>query len=306
MIYATNRCNSRCNHCNIWKQTPKTDISLNVVEDIISAKCTNSNFYETSFGLEGGEFILHPKYREILELVKDRDHILLSNAILDDRLINAVREFKVKNVHISLDGNRDGYIKVRGIDNFDKINHVVQELKNETRIKMVYSATPFNKPSDFEFVKKYCKKNNVEMGISIFANYRLFEIDKGFKKNENVIKNYNLRNINNDYVKTYKKWIAGKTKLPCISPLFKIVCYPNGDIPFCCGRKEILGNLYQKSLDEIWYSKKTKKIQKSIINKCNQCWISYHRPSDFFYINLFKKCMPEPIVKKVLGVKYEF
>ncbi|MEM7819948.1 MAG: radical SAM protein [Candidatus Aenigmatarchaeota archaeon] len=301
LIYATNRCNSKCLHCNIWKQKPKLDLDLEIFEDMLTAKCTNSKLYKTRFGLEGGEFILHPKYKEILQLFNDmeKEYFLLSNGSLPKKLIETVREFGIKELIISLDGNKRVHAKVRGIDIFNNIIYIIDQLKKETNISLTYTATPYNSAKDYIFVKEFCKKNRLNMYFSIFADYKLFNVthDVEATKKSNLISNYP---IDNRYAELYNQWRNNKLNLPCISPLFRITVNPNGDIPFCCGKKIILGNLYESKLDDIWYSMKTKKIQKMFINKCNDCWISCHRAADIFYMDYFNSNLPGFISRKII------
>jgi MoaA/NifB/PqqE/SkfB family radical SAM enzyme len=305
MFYTTNRCNCRCLHCNIWRKEPKVDLSPDIVESVINAECTNSRFYPILFGLEGGEFLLHPKHREILEIVKDRDYLLLSNAVLDDLLIDTVREFNVQKLHISLDGCRETHARIRGIDNFRKIDHVVKELRKETTITLVYTFTPYNSYKDFMFVKNYTKQMGVNMTYSIFEDITYFDVGDAFKERANVLEGYDLKGKTDPYLLYYQDWLGGRIKVPCFSPLYRLICYPNGDVPLCHREKIILGNLYEKSLDEIWHSKRTKEIQKRFTGSCNDCWTCYHRPADLFYIRILSKGFPQFITKKLLRTRMD-
>ena len=56
MIYSTTACQSRCKHCNIW-QKPVEHLSLEDIKRIMQSRCVTK---QTTVGLEGGEFILHP------------------------------------------------------------------------------------------------------------------------------------------------------------------------------------------------------------------------------------------------------
>lgn len=301
MIYATNRCNARCVHCKIWEQNPKVDLSPEVIEGIVDAECTNSSHYHTSYGLEGGEFLLHPRFREILDLVKDREYILLSNGFLDDLLIDVVYEFEVENLHVSLDGGKETHALIRGIDIFDKIDHIVNELRARTDITLVYSATPWNSYKDFLFVKNYCKERGIGFAVSVFANFSLFDVEDMFKRETNVLQGYDLRDETDPYLLCYQDWLQGRARIPCQSIGGRIVVYPNGDLPLCCHKKITLGNLYEQSLDEIWSSGETKRIQKQFLGSCNDCWISFHKNYDFFYINTLNRCFPEFLTRKILG-----
>ena len=57
MIYSTTRCQSRCQHCSIWKK-PAENLSLDDIRRIMESKCVTAR---TTVGLEGGEFLLHPE-----------------------------------------------------------------------------------------------------------------------------------------------------------------------------------------------------------------------------------------------------
>ena len=56
MIYATNRCQSRCRHCSIW-QKPHRHSPKDEIVSFMSSRCISSH---TTVGLEGGEFVFTP------------------------------------------------------------------------------------------------------------------------------------------------------------------------------------------------------------------------------------------------------
>lgn len=51
-LFATNRCNSRCRICSIWSETPKTDMDIKIIKDILEAKSVEKN---AIYDLIGGE-----------------------------------------------------------------------------------------------------------------------------------------------------------------------------------------------------------------------------------------------------------
>jgi MoaA/NifB/PqqE/SkfB family radical SAM enzyme len=58
MIYATTTCQSHCRHCSIWKK-PHEHLPLDDIVRVMQSRCVRPY---TTVGLEGGEFILHPKH----------------------------------------------------------------------------------------------------------------------------------------------------------------------------------------------------------------------------------------------------
>jgi len=277
LIYATNRCNSKCNHCHIWKQQPKIDLSLSIFEGILDARVTNGMLYKTRYGLEGGEFLLHPKYKKILELFNNnsKEYFVISNCILADKLIRTVKEFDIQEVCVSMDGDRDGYKKVRCIDNWENVDRVVQELKGNVNLSIFFAATPWNTQKDYGFVKEYARRNGLVLGVSIYQPFRLFDVK------EKPI-SFDFTKEESPYLRHYHEWFNGKFSIPCISPTMRITVNPNGDIPLCCKKDIILGNLYANSLDYIWNSEITKKLHREI-RGCNSCWMSCHRAMDIFF-----------------------
>ena len=65
MLYTTDTCNSRCQTCQIWQIKKHNYLSLESIRKILDSPLVR----KSNIGLEGGEFILHPDYQEILALL---------------------------------------------------------------------------------------------------------------------------------------------------------------------------------------------------------------------------------------------
>src|ERR1700761_7926442 len=115
MIYATDLCDSGCKHCLIWAKRPVTMLSFDVIKQIMRSDCVHSS---TMVGLEGGEFLLHPEADQILEWFSEHhpNYDLFSNCLKPERLIEAVKKYKPHRLYISLDGDKDTYLHMRGKD----------------------------------------------------------------------------------------------------------------------------------------------------------------------------------------------
>ena len=299
MFYTTNRCNSRCKTCYIWKSQPKRDLSLDVIDAVLNSGVVSSI---TNFGLEGGEFILHPRFREVLKMLSGRNYILLSNGALADRLVAIVKEYNVSNVHLSLDGNKRTHENIRGIDNYDDVVRIIKELRGRTKISVVFTICPWNSLEDFLHVKGLCERYNVRLTYSVYDDFNLFNIGGSINRRNFLMEN-NAIAFQDSYLGLYKRWVAGETKFPCLSIANRIVVFPNGDIPLCSKKNIVLGNLYNNTLDEIWNCNRTKRLQEEY-RYCNDCWISFHRAFDLEYIESLEHIMPKNYVKKVIGFPY--
>ena len=115
----------------------------------MSSRCISSH---TTVGLEGGEFVLHPQAAEILEwfMANHPNYTLLSNCLSPQKVIDLARCYRPKHLYLSLDGNRDTYKNMRGIDGYDRVIRVIEELKDEIPISLMFCLSPVNIFMDME------------------------------------------------------------------------------------------------------------------------------------------------------------
>jgi len=280
-INVTDRCNSKCKTCYIWKKTPNTDLSLDVMENLLNDKIINKKIV---FGLTGGEFLLHPKYNEILELFDGYDYLFFSNGIMADRLIETVKKYNIKHLFMSADGIGDTYKKIRGVDTFKNIRKIVSDIKDITNITIDFTISPFNQKKDLVDVVNFCEENNINIAVGVYNQPEFFDTDtkpkKAFEFDDIKAKCFYFHPAaNNRFIKYYNKWLDGEMKLNCYSIRSLLSILPDGDVSLCQGKNIILGNLYKTSLSDIWNSEETIKTQKK--NKhCNGCFLSCQRPVD--------------------------
>lgn len=291
-LFATNRCNSRCKICYIWHETPKHDLKIEIIKSLFNSAAIDKN---AIWSLVGGEFILHPEHDKILELFNDekKKYILYSNGVFVDRLISAVKKFKVPELILSLDGTKETYLKVRGIDAYDNVINVIEELKDFTNLNITYTINPLNSREDFKHVKNIAEKYGIGLGVVVYDTREIFHTE--IKEN----KLYNLDGIfKSRYLDSYKLWKENNLKIPCFSIRTNLTVMPNGDIPICQFRNNILGNLYQNSIDEIWSS--GKEIQDKL-KTCSQCWISCYKGFDNLLSKTISTFVPKFIARKYIG-----
>lgn len=294
-VFITERCNSKCKTCGIWKKKNPVDISLKLIEDIISDTTKKINI-----NITGGEAILHPKIDEILQLLyeQNRTYTLFSNGILADKLIKTCREFNVKNLVISCDGPKETYKRVRGIDNYDNIVKIVNELKDEIKISIDYTVSPLNTREDLVKVKDFCDMNGIYLGVGPYDNIEYFDTTMQKQKLYDVsgLAAYPVDKL----IQLYNDWIDGGIKLPCYSIRFSCAILPDGSVLMCQAKKIILGNLNELSLSEIWDSNSTKEIHRKHKN-CNGCWILCQRSYDVGLIAIMVHFLPKKLLNDIIG-----
>ena len=340
MIYATDLCDSACKHCLIWAKRPVTHLSKEkIIQLITTNKCITQ---ATTIGLEGGEFLLHPEAMEIMAWFKTNHpkFDLLSNCLKPLKLIDAVKKFTPQRLWISLDGNRDSYLHMRGKDGYESVLTVIRELKDVVPISVMFTLSPYNDFADMKHVAEICKQNNVDMRVGIYNNIPFFDTletahvtEIGMKKNGEVLtfkaveekrkhvsdlqdvlaadadrdfKSHIPKEIqefkeNYDFLVLYDNWKNNKTQLRCFSIFDSIIVLPTGDVPICQNLDVKLGNIHQSSLDEIINSDNTIKTQNWHSKNCNLCWINYHRKYDVVLYKSFENFFGRWATTKLFG-----
>lgn len=336
MLYATDRCDSGCKHCLIWAKRPTTVLPFETIVGIMGSKCIHPS---TMVGLEGGEFLLHPEADKILEWFagNHRNFDLFSNCLQPERLIRVVREYRPHRLYISLDGDRDTYLHMRGKDGYERVLRVIREVKEVVPIFVMFTLSPYNDFDDLRHVARVCKENGVFLRVGIYDNIPFFDTIEdapgsafGEYKNEEVLTypkamelKENKRVVsekmvvedytrlipeevreygeNYDYVKLYQNWVTGKLRLGCHSIMDSAIVLPDGDVPVCQHLPTRLGNVNRGGLDEAFNSASSNKVQKYHSQNCNQCWVAYHRKYDIVLYRTFEKYFGRWASTKLLG-----
>jgi MoaA/NifB/PqqE/SkfB family radical SAM enzyme len=338
MIYATDLCDSRCRHCLIWAKRPVKFLPKEKIFDIVSnSRCISSS---TVIGLEGGEFMLHPESAAILDWFKHNHpkYDLLSNCLKPQQLIEAVKKNKPHRLWVSLDGMEETYRYMRGRDGFNSVTQVIETLKDEVPVSVMFTLSPYNDYHDLDQVASYCKKAGVDLRVGIYNDISFFDtMDQahttgiGSRKNLPPLSFSGLEDVQNggqaspdppgrilnevqdipgiikefkenyDFLVLYENWRQQKLRLRCFSIFDNLIVLPNGDVPLCQNLDVKLGNIYNNSLDEILAMPETISTQKFHSHNCNQCWINYHRKFDVVLYRNLEKFFGRTAVRKVFG-----
>lgn len=301
---------------------------------------------DTAIGLEGGEFMLHPEALEIMEwFSKNHPNFdLLSNCLKLDSLIEAVKKFPPKRLYISLDGDKEAYLHMRGKDGYDKVITVIQALKDVVPISTMFTLSPYNNFNDMRHVAEVCKREGVDMRVGVYNDMSFFDTeDKAHEtgiatktvekhvpnyvdgENEVIVETHreisteltdsNFKEKipaiikefkeNYDFLVLYDEWRKGDLQMSCNSIIDSLCILPNGDVPLCQNLDLKIGNIFNHSLDEIINSEETKKTQKHYQHNCNGCWVNFHRKYDVVLHRMFEKYFGKSITEKMFG-KYQW
>lgn len=309
MIYATNRCQSHCRHCSIWKK-PDDMLSKDEIVSLMSCRCIDRH---TTVGLEGGEFILHPQAEDIMAWFQKNhpNYTLLSNCLLPQKVIELTRRYSPKYLYVSLDGDRMTYKNMRGVDGHDRVIRVIEELKDKIPISIMFCLSPFNNFSDMDYTINIAKKYDIDIRIGIYGTMAYFETKADMLQTSTqdyiraIPDNIHDTQENYDFVALYDSWQNGNLRLRCHSINNSLVVHPDGNVPICQNLGLSLGNIRNNSLDEIFNSPESSVLQHLHSKNCNGCWINFHRKYDIILLRNMERIMPKKLIEAVYG-KYRW
>jgi MoaA/NifB/PqqE/SkfB family radical SAM enzyme len=158
--YITNRCNSRCVFCSIWKDQPKADAALSDARQNISgARRAGCRFVDFT----GGEPLLHPHLDIFLKEAKQCGFItsITTNCILFKEQAHKLRGL-VDLLHFSIDADNEVlHNEIRGVDSYKSvIESIPIALANELVPDLLF--TYCDRTIDaFEGVYEIARKNKL-------------------------------------------------------------------------------------------------------------------------------------------------
>jgi len=284
----TDRCNSRCTHCSIWKaKSRKGELTADEIEQVFS----DGLFKDTEYiQISGGE----PTLRGDLEEVILRIHRALPNAtiqlstngLLPEKVLKVARA-ALKNeinfyVGVSLDGIGEAHDRIRGIrGNFEKADRLLHELvalRSATGGRLHVSAGIVVSDLTLESlgpVREYARRLGIELTEAWYNECSFYgnEGENAFSANltdairsqpPSPLKELWLRELDGRPI-----------KFPCFAMHTFCVIKCNGDIVPCLNLfDESAGNVREMTPTEIWHSPRMKRVRQKV-KDCRGCLNSW-------------------------------
>lgn len=297
-IYVTNRCNSKCLICGIWKDLPKVDMNINLLKKLLNDQIVK----KAQLCLQGGEFFLHPDYDKILKLFRGKNFFLETNGILDKIIMESVIEYDIPSLYVSLDGNRDTYKRIRGVDAYNNVLNVISTCSKFCSVTIGFTMTPYNNYNDLIHVADIAKKFKCNLWINIFGYPPHFNINNDHDQTI-AYSRFQLASLSpliskNDQI--YIKLYLNDLTLPCLSTRIYSTILPNGNVLFCQGLDLTLGNINNITFRDAWFSKKRFSLLRATHN-CQRCALSCHRKLDATILVNLQKFLPTNLSLKLLN-----
>jgi MoaA/NifB/PqqE/SkfB family radical SAM enzyme len=298
-LQVTEHCNCRCTMCDIWKSKRKTP-SLSELISIVQVLKKKKTRWIT---LWGGEPFLHPNIIEIIREVKDcgiKLQIITNGTLLTDEKLYATHQH-ADNIVFSVDSP------------YEKIHDDIRGREG------AFSFAVTNIKTFMQLCEKTQKGPNVEFDTTILAknidhieemiefsqsfgdilvdydpaqingtgnNHDESNVDISSDKVENKInqlitlaeKGAHITSI--EKLKLIKKYLLKQPINEACYSIFKdLLISPYGDVYFCWGIDQIVGNILDGDIEEKWRDAISKNIGVLMGNtsRCQSCGFSHSR-----------------------------
>lgn len=302
IINITYKCNSRCIMCNIWKEKPKKELSLEdwkkVLKDPIFINIRDLT-------ISGGEAFLYEDYVKLIKLMIDsapdlRRLVLNTNGFLTETIIknvskiaNYCKDGKIKlSVSVSIDGIGSDHNDIRRVKNgYEKAKKTLFRLISLAKDKGFFvgvSSVLMRKNIDkYDEIKRWFADNQIEHSFQLIGFHDTYvnnldeEKDLGFKHNDKnkivkILKKMSIKNnfgsfYWNDMYEMYKNKRRRMTPCPFLKDNLVIDAW--GDVYYCLSAKPI-GNFIEekRSISEIYFDPKNINFRKKLWdNECKYC-----------------------------------
>lgn len=186
----TNRCNSHCTMCNIWKEKSfYGEMSVAEIEKLFSHQC----FAQVdTISLTGGEPFLRNDLIDIIQVLKGcmpklQRLFLNTNATCPDVInricVYAAKMFEQVILSVSIEGTKETHNKLRGIDNYDCVIDVLGRMAHIPNLNLSLSMTLSRENANMQnlqHVYDIAHKNNA------MFNFRLADKSSTYYKNMNM------------------------------------------------------------------------------------------------------------------------
>ena len=318
------RCNARCIMCSRWQKDVEREISVEKIREVFASGLFSK---VEDVNLHGGEPTLRQDLAEICSIIQDscprmKRLWISTNGFGTKRVEKRIQEILgvldfsrigALEINVSVDGIDETHDTIRGIKGgFKQCIETIRALKrlakdNPIRMSIGTVIQPLNlhQIDDIEQLAR-------ELDVAVFFQPLMF--DKFF----NLSGNSNLK-FSNDDIREFRRIIEEKLapgmattnfywcdflsimgglkrKSPCAFDRYVFSLYPTGEVLPCSREDWILfGNVYEQTVDEIWFGRRAKEIRKRMREKvcpgCSfYCGVEFSLQKEFFtYLKFYLK-----------------
>jgi MoaA/NifB/PqqE/SkfB family radical SAM enzyme len=301
LVELTNRCNSKCLTCDIWKIPQEKLISLDIEKFDLFTKSMGKHLKWLAFS--GGEVSLVSNFKEFIQVLKLNSIGLkiitfTTNGLNPDRILENAQLLKKELnctvfITISLDGNPEIHDKIRGVSgNYLKAKKTF-DLLTKARVWCHFGITISNENADFliENAKEVLITTRAitishEGGLFLNQNLVNKENDKKIiKALKEINKQYRIKSLGEILVKMYLKIgirflesKRAKNVIPCDVGNSSIHLHADGSMSPCMYLPAFTTIDKKFSINEFSNPKAIELKERAQKGNCPKCWMNCYAP----------------------------
>jgi len=263
LIETSNLCQGMCKFCP-YQKIRKNDEIVNLDFERYKKLIDEISKYDVKRVslFNNNEPLLDKRIYDFIGYLHKKDksvEITLSTngLVVDLKKILKLQKKGLTTLYISIPTvDKEAYKSIMGFS-FSRINNLLSKIDDPKLLKMIRIAVPKTKYLNDDLMLK-------ELGKFVICEWEL-----EYKENWEIADTYNEISDGLKYVG------------PCDRPMDQMVISSNGNVIICCRdwkEQNVIGNIYDNTLYEIWHTNKMKKIQDSIakleyndIECCKDC-----------------------------------
>lgn len=305
VIELLTQCNLKCEHCYLPAHTD-SGLSFETVKKLLYSL---RDLGIASVSITGGEVFLREDIFDIIELARSlhmRVFILSNATLLDKHKIERLSKLYISAFSTTI-FSMDSKIHdaITGCSGSLATVLANLEMLREAKIP-VHVKTPIMKKNvyDFREIQKYCQEN----GFEYFVSPQIFPKLDGDTSPKNLrISNQELATIFDEVDAVSRTDYLHVNDVPCNALCYSFAIDCRGDVYPCNAFSFKVGNIYQNTLEYIWYESDRMKFIQSIRNKdlklcvackykefCTRCpGMAFMETNDVYACDEFARCMAE-------------
>lgn len=274
-------CNQNCKWCFYNDYHKHSYLSIDQIKKIVDFAVCNRVKWLILSG--GGEPTVHPFFSDIISYINrsGMNYLIITNGMLLNKYIPLLVDH-CKYLRISMDAaTNQTYGLLHGVQE-DSFSTIIQNIRIVRKLsrKMVISLSFIVTEENIDELPKF-----IELAADLDVNEVLLKRNtkpdiNGIDYVEIAISKYEKQIQNSRIPFIYRKAANPTARVVgrCYCAQMKMVVTADGQIPICCckrDKKDIIGDINQQSISEIWGSNIHKRILSSInVAKCPECRFS--------------------------------
>ena len=270
--------------CNTWKHPTKKEdeIGIDVYEKLP---------FMNTINITGGEPFLREDLDDVINVLKKKTKrlVISSNGFFTDRILDLFERHKDIGIRISIEGLPKANDELRGIkDGFDKGLRTLVELHHRGVKDIGFGLTASDRNAkDIIELHHLASMMGLEFTTAAIHNSFYFhKYDNSFEEPDIVIEQF-MRLVKEQLTSRHVKdwfrayfnyglinYIQGKPRLlPCEMGYDSFFLDPSGEVLPCNVMEETMGDLKEKSFQEIWTGKQAEIIREKVKQCDKNCWM---------------------------------